>query len=110
MVQPEVPVPGVPGGARNEELLRGIEAHDVTLVAGEASSHCVFENLADLLEEFGERPETLKRIHVLRDCMSPVQHPDIDFRSMTEQRFREFEARGLRFMKSTDPLPGRGGG
>ena len=52
----------------------------------------------------------LKRIRVLRDCMSPVQHPEIDFRSITEQRFRDFEARGLRFVRSPDPLPEPAGG
>jgi len=105
IIQPEVPVPDQPGGTRNQAFLEILERADYILIAGEAESHCVLETLEDLVEHFGQRPEVLKRIFLLRDCTSPVVHPEIDFHTIAMQRFAEFARQGVNFINSSDPLP-----
>jgi nicotinamidase-related amidase len=75
------------------------------VIAGEAESHCVLETVEDLVEEFGDQPQTLQKVLFLRDCTSPVRHPEIDFHAIALARFAELERRGVRFVNSTDPLP-----
>jgi nicotinamidase-related amidase len=75
------------------------------VIAGEAESHCVLESAEDLVDYYSARPEQLARIHILSDCTSPVQHPDIDFHAMALERFETFARQGLKFINSTDPLP-----
>ncbi len=103
IVRPEIPVPEVPEGERRS-FLKDLEQDDAIIIAGEAASHCVLETLEDLVDEFADRPETLNKIFILRDCTSPVQHPDIDFAALTEKRFSAFEKQGIHFILSTDPL------
>ncbi len=103
IVQPEIPVPEVPEGGRRC-FLEELEKDDAIIIAGEAASHCVLETLEDLVDEFADKPETLDKIFILRDCTSPVQHPDIDFAALTEKRFSAFEKQGIHFILSTDPL------
>jgi nicotinamidase-related amidase len=105
IIQPEVPVPDQPGGARNQAFMDILAEADYVIVAGEAESHCVLETVEDLVEEFGDRPEVLSKVLFLRDCTSPVQHPEIDFHAIALARFAEFERQGVRFVNSTDPLP-----
>jgi len=104
IVQPEIPVPEVPEGERRS-FLEDLEKGGAIIIAGEAASHCVLETLEDLVDEFADRPETLGKFFILRDCTSPVQHPDIDFAALTEKRFSAFEKQGIHFILSTDPLP-----
>lgn len=103
IVQPEIPVPQVPGG-ESYSFLEDLEQYDSIIIAGEAASHCVLETLEDLVDEFADKPETLDKIFILRDCTSPVQHPDIDFAALTEKKFAAFEKQGIHFILSTDPL------
>lgn len=105
VIQPEVPVPGQPGGGKNQALLDELAQADLTFVAGEAESHCVLETVEDLVEEFGDRPEWLSRVIFLRDCTSPVVHPEIDFHAMALARFAGFAQHGVVFANSTDPWP-----
>ena len=96
-------MPQVPGG-ESYSFLEDLEQYDSIIIAGEAASHCVLETLEDLVDEFADKPETLDKIFILRDCTSPVQHPDIDFAALTEKRFSAFEKQGIHFILSTDPL------
>lgn len=102
IVQPEVPIPEEPLGDTNTLLLRELAVADRVIVAGEAETHCVLESVEDLVEAFspGDR---LGRLVFLRDCTSPVLHPDIDFHAIALGRFAEFEAQGVQFRDSTDP-------
>jgi len=104
IVQPEIPVPQISGG-ESYSFLEELEKDDAIIIAGEAASHCVLETLEDLVDEFADNPERLDKIFILRDCTSPVQHPDIDFAALTEKRFAAFEKQGIHFILSTDPLP-----
>lgn len=105
ILQPEVAVPDQPGGSKNQAFLDILARADAVFIAGEAESHCVLETVEDLVEEFGNQPEVLRKIYFLRDCTSPVQHPEIDFHTLAAARLAEFEALGVNFIASTDPLP-----
>ena len=102
-IQPEIEVPDHPQGQLHTGVLATLAEADYLLVAGEAASHCVLETLADLVKQW-DRAQ-LERVFVLRDCMSPVQHPAVDFAALTEQAFAEFAAAGMQFVESTDALP-----
>lgn len=105
IIQPEVPVPNHPMGGKNKAFLDTLAQADVVLIAGEAESHCVLETVEDLVEDFGSQPEALQKIYFLRDCTSPVLHPDVDFHAIAQARFAEFEKQGVNFIDSTDKLP-----
>ncbi len=105
IIQPEVPVPNQPQGGKNKAFLDTLDDADVIVIAGEAESHCVLETVEDLVEEFGRKPNALQKIYFLRDCTSPVQHPDVDFHAIALNRFAEFEKQGVNFVNSTDQLP-----
>jgi nicotinamidase/pyrazinamidase len=102
---PEVPAPGETGGDMNRAFLEILARADAILIAGEAESHCVLETVEDLVEEFGHQPAMLRKIFFLRDCTSPVLHPEIDFHAIALDRFAEFARMGINFIASTDPLP-----
>lgn len=103
ILRPEVPVPGV--SKTGEDFLAMLRKRDYILIAGEAASHCVLETVEDLVEEFADEPGMLSKLYILRDCTSPVRHPQIDFEAITTRRFAAFKKQGVHFIRSTDPLP-----
>lgn len=105
IIQPEVPVPSHPMGGKNKAFLDTLAEADTVVVAGEAESHCVLETVEDLVEDFGQKPDALQKIYFLRDCTSPVLHPDIDFHGIAMKRFAEFEKQGVNFVTSKKSLP-----
>lgn len=105
IIQPEVPVPDQPGADKNQAFLDSLAEADTIIIAGEAESHCVLETVEDLVEEFRDRPDMLEKVLLLRDCTSPVVHPEIDFHAIAMERFAAFAEQGVRFIDSTDPLP-----
>lgn len=78
---------------------------DVLILAGEAKSHCVLETFADLVTEYADRPEFLRQIFVLEDCMSSIPHPEARFHEIATKQFAKFTAQGVNIINSTDPLP-----
>lgn len=105
IIQPEVPAPEEPGGGTNQAFLEILARAAHIVIAGEAESNCVLETIEDLVEHFRDRPEQLRKILFLRDCTSPVLHPEIDFHAIAEERFAYFSGHGVRFINSTDLLP-----
>jgi nicotinamidase-related amidase len=104
-IQPEIAAPGLPHGGRNLALLDALAQADMVFIAGEAESHCVLETLEDLVDDRRDQPEWLRRLYVLRDCMSPVLHPQVDFHALALEQFKRFEALGVHFVDSTDQMP-----
>jgi len=104
IIQPEVPVPSLPGGGKNHAFLDELAEADLIIVAGEAMSHCVLETIEDLVEEFADQPEMLRKVLFLHDCTSPVVHPEIDFGAIAAARLAEFERMGVRLVDSTDVI------
>ncbi len=101
IVQPEIPVPSHPMGGKNKVFLDTLAEADMVIVAGEAESHCVLESVEDIVEDFGGQPDQLAKIFFLKDCTSPVVHPDIDFHAIALRRFAEFERQGVNLVEST---------
>mgnify|MGYP003564895469 CR=1 FL=1 len=101
---PEVKVPQSSKGGINTNLLNILSTHDKILVMGEAKSHCVLESLRQLVDFFHDQPETLTKIYIFEDCMSSVQHPDIDFEAIAREEFEKFRKKGLHIVKSTDGI------
>lgn len=97
-IQPEILAPEHPQGGRNAALINALSRADYVLVAGEAESHCVLETLEDLVEAWRGQPKKLERLYVLRDCMSPVVHPQVDFHALALDQFKKFEQLGVRFI------------
>lgn len=104
-VQPEIPLPGHPEGERNVAFLNAIAESDYVFLAGEAESHCVLETLHDVVEAFAAQPDVLRKIYVLQDCMSSIEHPEVDFRTLAAEQMQTFAAQGVNFIDSTAPLP-----
>lgn len=104
-IQPEIDIPQHPQGQKHAGLLHAVREADAFFVAGEAQSHCVLETLEDLIVEFEDEPETLAKIYVLKDCMSPVVHPEVDFGAIAERRFADFADMGVNFIASTEDVP-----
>jgi nicotinamidase-related amidase len=105
VLQPEVPLPDDPEAGRMHELLESLHEADHVIIAGEAESHCVLETLEDLVEEKKRGPDELRKIYVLRDCTSPVVHPEVDFHALALEQFAKFEAQGVNFINSKEGLP-----
>ncbi len=105
IIQPEVAVPNHPMGGKNKQFLDTLANADAVVIAGEAESHCVLETVEDLVEDFSTRPDALQKIYFLRDCTSPVVHPDVDFHAIAIARFAEFEKQDVNFIDSTEKLP-----
>jgi len=105
ILRPEIEIAGESQGTLSRNFLDALQQYDYMVIAGEAESHCVLESAEDLVDYYSGRPDQLARIHILSDCTSPVQHPDIDFHAMALERFETFARQGLKFIKSTDPLP-----
>jgi nicotinamidase-related amidase len=105
ILRPEISVPEHPESGLSPRFVELLETYDYIVIAGEAETHCVLETVEDLVKEFGGSPEQLERILILRDCMSPVPHPEIDFHAIAVEQFASHETRGVRFINSTDPLP-----
>lgn len=104
-IQPEIDIPDHPQGQKHDGLLNTIREAAAFFIAGEAQSHCVLETLEDLVVEFENDPDTLEKIYVLKDCMSPVVHPEVDFGAIAERRFADFAEKGVNFVASTDDIP-----
>lgn len=100
----EVVDPDDPETALNTALLDTVLAYDAVYVAGEAKSHCVLESLRQIVARYQRDRATLGKVHVLRDCMSSVAHPVIDFDALAEDAFAEMREQGVRFVTSADAI------
>ena len=105
ILKPEIEVPEEPQGKLSTDFIEALADYDYLVIAGEAESHCVLETAEDLVTVFRDRPDQLNKILMLKDCTSPVVHPEVDFHAIAQEHFAEYEKLGLRFINSTDPLP-----
>jgi len=88
---------------RNEAFLHKLERFDLTLVAGQAKSHCVASTIADLLGDIQQVDSSLvKRIVLLEDCTSPVVVPGMDYTEIADEAFQRFADAGMKLVKSTE--------
>lgn len=99
-IQPEIPVPTHPSAGRDDAFLAKLDASDIVVVAGEAESHCVLATVGDMVAHYADQPDRLRSIYVLKDCMSPVLHPEIDFHALAWEQYRVYEELGVNFVDS----------
>ena len=103
--KPEVLVPKNPRASGiNAAFCNLLGKYDKLIVAGEAKSHCVLESLRQLHTFFKDQEEVLKKIFILKDCMSSVKHPTIDFEAIAETQFDVFAKAGFNIINSTDNI------
>lgn len=85
----------------NIDFLNKLENYDKIIIAGEAKSHCVLENIKQILEHYANRPEITQKIYILEDCMSSIP----GFEDVTEQTFDDFKKTyHVNIVKSTDDI------
>ena len=94
----------------NASIVNEWQNADTVWFAGQAKSHCVLETLSQIVNIFTKSsPELLKRLRVLKDCMSSV--PDIQdengkiivpFNAIAENEFKSMANAGVQFVNSTD--------
>jgi len=104
ILEPEVKAPEDPRGVLNEDLLKYLHSFDDIYIAGQAKSHCVLETITSVVRRYEDQPEILGRFHLLTDCTSSVCHPEIDFGHMANETYARYEAKGLKLVRSTDPV------
>jgi nicotinamidase/pyrazinamidase len=102
LLEPEVKVPGTPGGELNTDFLAQLQAYDAVYITGQAKSHCVLETARTLMRYFADQPAMIDRLHVLLDCTSSVAHPEIDFESLANEAYAQFAADGLHLVTTKE--------
>lgn len=105
ILRPEVSLNGGTWTNLSHEFVEVLDRYDHVLIAGEAETHCVLETVADIVELTAGNSDELSRFFILRDCMSPVVHPEIDFHAMAVERFEEWQRMGMRLIDTTESLP-----
>jgi nicotinamidase-related amidase len=104
LLEPEVKVPEDPRGTLNEEFLERILGFDRVYIAGQAKSHCVLETITSIMRRCGDDPDIVRKLHLLEDCTSSVQHPQLDFEAIAQERYDGFQEKGLQLVSSQDPI------
>lgn len=92
---------------KNLALIKKLLGYDMVIIAGEAKSHCVASTIRDLSDEIKmiNNPALAKKIYLLTDCTSSVYMPGgIDFPTMADQMYLEFEKEGMHLVESTDEI------
>lgn len=97
--------------SRNADFFDKTLNYDKIIIAGQAGSHCVKSSIDDFLDEImGRDANLVKKIYVMRDCMSAVTIPDgqggfaADFTSDMENAIQRFEDAGMHVVESTTPM------
>lgn len=104
LLEPEVKVPGVPGGTLNSAFLDRMATYDRIYFAGQAKSHCVLESITSIANYEGYQPNLLEKVYLLQDATSAVAHPEIDFDAMANEQLEIFAQRGLHLVTTENPI------
>jgi len=99
----------LPNAGRNykflEKLIDSTTGFDVIGITGQALSHCVAWTIDDLLRDIlSKDPAAARKVHIIRDCSSPVVTPAYDFTPDAEAALQRFEAAGMRIVTSHQPV------
>ncbi|MBV9774109.1 MAG: nicotinamidase [Gemmatimonadetes bacterium] len=110
---------GKPLDQKNAQFRDALLKYDAIVVAGQAASHCVKSSIDDLLGELRTHaPGLVKKVFILRDCMSAVAVPDgrggflADYTDDAEAALRRFADAGMHVVTSDTPMadwPGMNG-
>ena len=97
-------MPDDPEGGLNTGLLERMSTYDRIYIAGQAKSHCVLETVASIVNHADARPELIRQLRLLADCMSSVVHPDIDFEAMANETLEGYSKLGLQLIRAADSI------
>lgn len=100
VVEPEVKYAKHPDGGLNTRFLDMIAQFDLIYVAGQARSHCVLETMNSVMRHFASQPDVIRKLRFLDDCTSSIP----GFEQAAEDQIRQFVQKGMRLVKSTDPI------
>lgn len=102
---------GKPLAQRNTAFIKKLLESDAVVIAGQAASHCVKSSIEDLLTSINAQdPKLVKKVYILKDCMSAVAVPDgkggflADFTPQAEKALKLFEDAGMHVVDSTTPM------
>lgn len=101
---PEVTYPNHPMGGLNTQILDVVAGHDLIYVAGQAKTHCVLKSAKQMVRYFKNQPDVIAKMRFMRDCTSPVLHPQVDFNAIADAELAKMEQLGVVFVNSTDPI------
>jgi nicotinamidase/pyrazinamidase len=93
--EPEVKMDKLENGGLNTALLDELATYDRVYVAGQAKSHCVLESVTSMMRYFDGQPEIIEKIYLLKDAMSSVVSPGIDFDVLADKTYAQFAEHGL---------------
>lgn len=87
---------------KSTRLLEKLKEVDQMVITGQAKSHCVAFTIQDLLRQIqAEDPSLSEKVYLLEDCTSPVVIPGVmDFSSLADKVFRDFQQRGMQLISS----------
>lgn len=104
---------GLPLAQRNTQFIKSLLDSDAVIIAGQAASHCVKSSIEDLLSEIAAQdPALVRKVYIMRDCMSAVAIPNpahpgtyfLDFTPQAEDALKRFAAAGMHVVDSTADL------
>ena len=73
--EPEVKMEKLENGGLNKALLDDLASYDRIYVAGQAKSHCVLESVTSMMHYFGEQPDIIEKIYLLKDPCHRLSAP-----------------------------------
>lgn len=98
-------------GEKNTRFIKKTINADITIMGGQAASHCFKSSALDLKNEIADQdPKLADKVYIMTDCMSSVTVPDgkggiaVDFTPQAEEAFHILEEAGMHLVKSTDPI------
>jgi nicotinamidase-related amidase len=99
-------------GGFNAAFFDLLMQYDRIYVFGQAKSHCVLSTLRDIQQHIAKQdPSLAEKVWILEDATSPVPAPpldplppELDFPAVAEAAFRDFQAAGMKLVKTTDPI------
>jgi len=96
----------IPHAAKNKRLLETLHSSDMTIITGEAKSHCLAWTIESLLKDIFARDRSLARkVYILEDCSSPIVVPGVaDYTDEADRAFQRFADAGMNLVKSTAPI------
>jgi nicotinamidase/pyrazinamidase len=98
MLEPEVKIPDHPLGSVNKAFLDDLATYDRVFITGQAKSHCVLETTTSIMRYFEGQSEIIKRLHLIADGTSAVQHPEIDFDALADAQYTAYQKQGMQII------------
>lgn len=95
-VQAEIPDTSDTSTLLNSIFINDLKEADIILIAGEALSHCVYNSIKDIADNFGE--ENIKKFVLLTDCSSSVA----GFEHLGQEFIDKMSKRGMQLSTTKD--------